>query len=196
MGSRKNDTRPALIREVQVSSPGRPARPLPSRSRSRVASSVRKRVPVRIRPRAQRGCSSAGRAPPRHGGGHGFEARYPLPVHAVLAQLAEAPRSGRGWSGFESLGRYGACRMESEPVRGRASLLTRAHHTVWDSSSPLSAPGCAIRLATEPGPNPGELDRLAGSTPAASAGHDPAGRRGPSDKRVWRGSTPRWPTGR
>jgi hypothetical protein len=51
---------------------------MPSRSRSRVASSVRKRVPVRIRPRAPRGCSSAGRAPPRHGGGHGFEARHPL----------------------------------------------------------------------------------------------------------------------
>jgi hypothetical protein len=70
---------------------------MPSRSRSRVASSVRKRVPVRIRPRARCGCSSAGRAPPRHGGGHGFEARYPLEVYAVLAQREEAPRSRADW---------------------------------------------------------------------------------------------------
>ena len=85
--------------------PGRRLRALAA-GEGRVASSVRKRVPVRVRPGAPGGCSSAGRAPPRHGGGHGFEARYPLAGQAVLAQLAEAPRSGRGGSGFESLGRY------------------------------------------------------------------------------------------
>jgi hypothetical protein len=29
--------------------------------------------------------------------------------------------------------------MESEPARGRASLLTRARYKPWDSNSPLSA---------------------------------------------------------
>ena len=39
MGGRGKETRPALIRETPGSSPGRPASSLPSRSRSRVASS-------------------------------------------------------------------------------------------------------------------------------------------------------------
>jgi hypothetical protein len=94
--------------EVAGSSPARPT-------------TAGKRVPVRIRPRAPCGCSSAGRAPPRHGGGHGFEARYPLSVQAVLAQLAEAPRSGRGWSGFESLGRYVRARTARRTARSSAS---------------------------------------------------------------------------
>lgn len=43
--------------------------------------------------------------------------------------------------------------MESEPVRGRASLLTRARRQPWDSNSPLSAmrmnrPGRRLRLET------------------------------------------------
>ena len=111
---------------------------MPSRSRSRVASSVRKRVPVQIRPRAPRGCSSAGRAPPRHGGGHGFEARYPLAVtavRAVLAQLAEAPRSGRGWSGFESLGRYAAPCLSRPYLPGRQYKIGGLRDVTWRGAS-------------------------------------------------------------
>jgi hypothetical protein len=57
--------------------------------------------------------------------------------------------------------------MESEPARGRASLLTSAHRKVWASTAPLSA------------------DRLG-----------PPGRWGLPDKQVVRGSTPRGRTGR
>jgi hypothetical protein len=45
-------------------------------------------VGVRFPGQAPRGCSSEGRAPPGHGGGHGFEARYPL-SQGALGQLAE-----------------------------------------------------------------------------------------------------------
>jgi hypothetical protein len=43
---------------------------------------VGRRSPVRNRAVAPGGCSSAGRASPRHGEGHGFEARHPL--HALV----------------------------------------------------------------------------------------------------------------
>jgi hypothetical protein len=71
---------------------------------------------------------------------------------------------------------------------------TAEAQALGSSSLPLSARGCASRLATAPALKPGELHRLAGSTPAASAGHDPAGRRGLPDEQVSRGSIPRWPT--
>jgi hypothetical protein len=41
------------------------------------------------------GCSSAGRAPPRRGGGHGFEARYPL--GSVISDDGPARGGKPGW---------------------------------------------------------------------------------------------------
>lgn len=59
---------------------------------------------VRFWSGAPGGGSSAGRAPPRQGGGRGVIARHPL--HAALAQLAEALRPERRGSGSESRGRH------------------------------------------------------------------------------------------
>lgn len=65
---------------------------------------VRQEIRVGTGGRLLCGCSSVGRAPPRQGGGRGVIARHPL--HAALAQPAEALRSGRRGSGSESRGRH------------------------------------------------------------------------------------------
>lgn len=106
---------------------------------------------------------------------------------ALLAQLAEAPRSDRGGSGFESRGGYlwpddrmARCRPAKPVTRVRlplgppwrvnqagawASLLTSARLRAWASTAPLSAYGSAIRwLATETVPKTVERDERLGSS--------------------------------
>jgi hypothetical protein len=65
-----------------------------------------------------------------------------------------------------------------EPLRVGTAALLRGRRAAG------AAPGLESRGRVTPG----------GLTPPSSDGHDPAGRRGRSDKAVALGSTPRWPT--
>jgi hypothetical protein len=70
--------------------------------------------------------------------------------------------------------RCGSCPPSSaadrEAAEERPPARTRAGPArVWGAGPPRSALGCAIRLATEPGLNPGELHGLGRSTRSASA---------------------------
>jgi hypothetical protein len=59
--------------------------------------------------------------------------------------MAEAPRSGRGCSGFESLGRYA---LEGEPAGCRAPLLADAQETVAFRAWMVKLPGGSLRPET------------------------------------------------
>lgn len=75
------------------------------------------------------------------------------------------------------------------PIRSRVSGQPQGVGSSVFRLWMVKLPGGSLRL------EPGRTRERWGSGPPPSAGHDPAGRRGRSDKAVALGSTPRWPTG-
>ena len=74
------------------------------------------------------------------------------------------------------------------PIRSRVSGRPQGVGSSVFRTWMVKLPGGSLRL------EPGRARTRWGSGPPPSAGHDPAGRRGRSDKAVALGSTPRWPT--